>query len=130
MYQPDKTLALIAYIENQFVVSTDSVISSEKEIKSLEKEHKEMKVHETVSLCHKSKYVGTFFHRKHSHFNMSMFVFWVATLCGLLGRWKHTAPYSAVKIQKTNIELLYHFNMFMAEKQVPVPVVKQQSIRN
>jgi CCR4-NOT transcription complex subunit 10 len=45
MYQPDKALALIAYIENQFVVSTDSVISTEKEIKSLEKEHKETKVH-------------------------------------------------------------------------------------
>jgi hypothetical protein len=45
MYQPDKTLALIAYIENQFVVSTDSVISSEKDVKPLEKEHKEKKVH-------------------------------------------------------------------------------------
>ena len=45
MYQPDKILALIAYIENQFVVSTDSVISSsEKDIKPLEKEHKEKKV--------------------------------------------------------------------------------------
>ncbi|XP_021933283.1 CCR4-NOT transcription complex subunit 10 isoform X3 [Zootermopsis nevadensis] len=43
MHQPDKTLALVTYVENQFVVSTDSVISSEKEIKSLEKEHKEMK---------------------------------------------------------------------------------------
>ncbi|GFG36368.1 hypothetical protein Cfor_01996 [Coptotermes formosanus] len=43
MYQPDKTLALIAYIENQFVVSTDSVISSEKDVKPLEKEHKEKK---------------------------------------------------------------------------------------
>jgi len=45
MYQPDKTLALIAYIENQFVVSTDSVISSEKDVKPLEKEHREKKVH-------------------------------------------------------------------------------------
>jgi CCR4-NOT transcription complex subunit 10 len=45
VYQPDKTLALIAYIENQFVVSTDSVISSEKDVKPLEKEHKEKKVH-------------------------------------------------------------------------------------
>lgn len=45
MYQPEKTLALIAYIENQFVVSTDSVISSEKDVKPLEKEHKEKKVH-------------------------------------------------------------------------------------
>ncbi|KAJ9588355.1 hypothetical protein L9F63_018281 [Diploptera punctata] len=43
MYQPDKILALIAYIENQFVVSTDSVISTEKDIKPLEKEHKEKK---------------------------------------------------------------------------------------
>ncbi|XP_069676719.1 CCR4-NOT transcription complex subunit 10-like isoform X2 [Periplaneta americana] len=43
MYQPDKTLALIAYIENQFVVSTESVISSEKDMKPLEKEHKEKK---------------------------------------------------------------------------------------
>ncbi|PSN45792.1 CCR4-NOT transcription complex subunit 10 [Blattella germanica] len=43
MYQPDKTLALIAYIENQFVVSTDSVMSSEKDMKPLEKEHKEKK---------------------------------------------------------------------------------------
>jgi hypothetical protein len=45
VYQPDKTLSLIAYIENQFVVSTDSVISSEKDIKPLEREHKEKKVH-------------------------------------------------------------------------------------
>lgn len=43
VYQPDKTLSLIAYIENQFVVSTDSVISSEKDIKPLEREHKEKK---------------------------------------------------------------------------------------
>ncbi|XP_049815673.1 CCR4-NOT transcription complex subunit 10 [Schistocerca nitens] len=41
-YQPEKALTLIAYIENQFV-STDTVISSEKEIKPLEKEHKEKK---------------------------------------------------------------------------------------
>jgi hypothetical protein len=45
VYQPDKTLSLIAYIENQFIVSTDSVISSEKDIKPLEREHKEKKVH-------------------------------------------------------------------------------------
>jgi hypothetical protein len=77
MYQPDKTLALIDYIEKQFVVSTDSVISSEKEIKSLEKEHKEVKVHQTVSVCHKSKYVETYLHRKHADFNMLMFIFWL-----------------------------------------------------
>lgn len=41
-YQPEKALSLIAYIENQFV-STDTVISSEKDMKPLEKEHKEKK---------------------------------------------------------------------------------------
>ncbi|GLH02443.1 CCR4-NOT transcription complex subunit 10 [Gryllus bimaculatus] len=41
-YQPEKALTLIAYIENQFV-STDTVITSEKDMKPLEKEHKEKK---------------------------------------------------------------------------------------
>ncbi|XP_067004724.1 CCR4-NOT transcription complex subunit 10 [Anabrus simplex] len=41
-YQPEKALTLISYIENQFV-STDPVITTEKDMKPLEKEHKEKK---------------------------------------------------------------------------------------
>jgi hypothetical protein len=59
MYHPDKTLSLIAYIENQFVVSTDSVISSEKDIKPLEREHKEKKVHISCFSVSKSCSEGT-----------------------------------------------------------------------
>lgn len=77
MHQPDKTLALVTYVENQFVVSTDSVISSEKEIKSLEKEHKEMKVHWVffLDVCRK------IFRRRHADLSMLVFVFWVVTPC-------------------------------------------------
>lgn len=42
-FQLEKALSLIAYIENQFV-STETVISSDKDMKPLEKEHKEKKV--------------------------------------------------------------------------------------
>lgn len=44
-YQPEKALSLILYIENQFV-STELVITAEKDIKPLEKDHKEKKVNQ------------------------------------------------------------------------------------
>jgi hypothetical protein len=69
VYQPDKTLSLIAYIENQFVVSTESVISSEKDIKPLEREHKEKKVHISYFFVSKMAVGGTM----NPHFNVCIF---------------------------------------------------------